>query len=121
MSLLSRIMRKPLMFQRLNLCNRLRLTQYHWHCQLKKTFTNPTPWIFVMRRITSPVCWTSSQTMSHKLTRHRQSHTVRKRQIHFKRKLKDLFPQKMHRPPKWRPPNQRAKDLRLSLTVKRSK
>ena len=86
LSLLSRMIRKPIMSQRLNLCNRLRLTQFHWHFQLKKTFTNPTPWIFVIRRITSPACWTSSQTMRDKLTRQRQTHTVRKRQIHIKRK-----------------------------------
>jgi hypothetical protein len=71
-----------------------------------------------MRRKTSPACWTSSQTIRGKLTRQKQSHLVRDRQIHYKRKKKDLFPQKMRRPPKWMPPDHRAKDMSFSLKVK---
>jgi hypothetical protein len=96
----------------------MRRTQNHWQFHYKKMFPKPTLWIFVKRRNRSPVYWTSSKSMRNKLITERQSHLMTKRQIDFKRKLKNLFPQKMRLPAKWRPQNHKAKNLRFSPTVK---
>lgn len=121
-SLLSKILRKVRMTLRINpsLWGLPALKQRD--CQLKKFFSDPTPWLFKERMNKNPERRSPFNSKRQRKTSKKLYHLKRKRQKKFKRKIKKYIPRQMlSRPQKKRITNQRAKCFRLSLAVKWSR
>ena len=121
-SLLSKILRKVRMTQRINHSLWGLPAPKKRDFQFKKFFSDPTLWISKVKMNKTPVRRNPINLKRERKPGKNLSHLKRKRKNKFKRMMKNLFPRQMlSRPQKKRITDQRAKCLRLSLAVKWSR